>query len=138
MFWRQAHKSGAEDRVLTSREDFNDLFGILQGEVNLCPDRSPDPVSLHGEDALGPPWKLITPLQKLFCIVSDFKKPLFQFLLTDTGVIRMAPPACSVAHHLFVGENRFTDLTPVHRRALLISQSSLVHPEKKELFPFIV
>jgi hypothetical protein len=55
MCWGKDYGGGAEDGVYSRSKNFNvQIAGAFHRETNAGAARFPDPIALHGENALGP------------------------------------------------------------------------------------
>ena len=103
MLGGEDHASGAVDGVDAGGEDADGLAGRGQSEIGLGAVRAPDPVALHGEDALGPAaFQLGHVVEKLVGVIRDPEKPLLEGALLDGGLFM--PPAAAL-HHLLIGQH---------------------------------
>jgi hypothetical protein len=107
-----------------------------QFEIGLGAVRAPDPVALHGEDALGPAaFQLRHIVQQFVGVFRDPEKPLLERALLDGGLF-MAPAAA--LHHLLIGQHGGASRTPVDQRSLAVGQAALQHFEEEPLVPAVV
>ena len=83
----QHHKGRAPERVGPGGED-DDRIILLGEECHVGSFAPPDPVFLHGTDALRPIYFRV--IQQFVGIVSDAEEPLLQFLLHDQCAAALA------------------------------------------------
>ena len=139
MIDRQPQERGAEDRIRTGRENLdvrrcgNAWIGRHR-ETHPQPFGSPDPVSLHQADFLGPLIERIEPLQQVFRKGRDLEEPLREVALFDQ---RPGPPTPTV-DDLLVREYGLVDRIPIHARGLAIDQARLQEIQKNPLLVLVI
>ena len=134
MLGRQQHERGAVDRVDARREDLDRVAAAGDRELYARAFRAADPVPLHDDDLLGPCRQRLESFQQFVGVRRDAEEPLLQ-LARDDG--RATAPAGAV-DHLFVGQHRLVDRTPVDRRAPPVRQPALEHPQEDPLVELVV
>ena len=132
VFGRHDRIGHAEAGVGSRGEDPQaQLLVPLDGEVELRPLRSPDPVALHGLDALGP-LEVVESLQELVGVGGDAEEPLLQIALFDEVARALAG---AVGQDLLVGQHGLAARAPVDRGEGAVGQARLPEPEEDQLGP---
>ncbi|OQC23181.1 MAG: hypothetical protein BWX71_02149 [Deltaproteobacteria bacterium ADurb.Bin072] len=130
-----AHEGGAVEGVGPGGEDLYVLVGPFYPEADQRARAPADPVALHDEHALRPPFsQTLDVVQELLGILGDPEEPLVVLAQEDLGP---AAPALSVLH-LLVGEHGLAAVAPVQKGPVLVHEALLVHPNEEELFPPVI
>ena len=131
VLWREDHEGGAPQRVWPGGED-DDLVITFRLEGDLRALGAPDPVRLHGHDAL---WPVEAgEVEELVGVIGDAVVPLWHEAPLDEG----AGAVTTTVDHLFVGEHRLIDGVPVDERLLAVGQALLEHLHEEPLVPLVV
>ena len=106
----------------------------LDGEVQLHPFGTADPVFLHRLDLFRPAVQLVQVVEQFVRVGGDFHEPLRDFLAFHQSAGAPAAPF----DHLLVGEYGLIHRIPVHRRHLFIHQALFVELGEEPLLPAVV
>jgi hypothetical protein len=134
MFGGENQKSRPENRIESGGENTDGLSQGRDGEFQISPFAPADPVSLHGQDMLGPLAQLGVPGEEFLGIIGDLEDPLLHLFLLD----RRGTPPAGAAGGLFVGQHGPAGRAPVDPTFATIGQAALVHLEEDPLVPFVV
>ncbi len=126
-------EGGPEQGVGPGGEHPHRLAGLGHLEVDVGPDRAPDPVALHGQDLVAP-VQVLHVVQQPLGVVGDLEEPLGQLSLLDQGVATLAV----AVDHLLVGQHRLVVGAPVDRGGLAVGQAALEEAEEQPLGPAVV
>src|SRR5262249_48336956 len=96
-----------------------------------------DPVFLGQLDA-GRPIQFIDRRQQFIGIISNFEKPLLDFLFFDQRVVRPVVAPALAVDYLLVGQNCLTFSAPPLQAAVLVGQTVAIHLAKNPLRPLII
>ncbi len=126
----------AHDRVGPRREDLEFALAarnlVGKGEVHAL--AAPDPVRLHGANALGPLGEPVEPGEQFPGVVRD-PEVVHRDLAPLDG--RAGAPAAAV-DHLLVGEHGLVHGIPVDGSGRLVGDAALEHPEEQPLVPPVI
>ena len=134
MFGRQQEEGDPPQGVRPGGEDGHLPARLSYMEYHLASLGAPDPVTLHGEHALGPAGKLVHVRKETLGVIGDAQEPLTQGLLLNQGVAAFA----SAVDHLFVGEDGAARRAPVGASLGLVRQFLFVKPQEQPLRPLVV
>ena len=110
------------------------VCSIFKTKAHLNATGFTDPVALHGFNLIWPAIQFVEVIQKLFCVIGNADKPLWNlFALND----RIAAPAAAV-DYLLVGQYRLIIRAPVHGRHFFVRQTFVDQLGEEPLFPAIV
>ena len=134
MLGRQHEKGGPKQGVRTRRKDGNLGLAIDNAKDHLGAMRTPDPVALHRQYALGPVFQLIHVIEQTIGVVGDAEEPLVEIARLDLGAATLA----AAVHDLLVGEHRLVLRTPLDGSRALVRQTALEHLKENPLRPAVV
>src|ERR1051325_7228542 len=135
MLCRQHNGSCAEDSIDTRSEDPDLFVAVFDRKIDKGTFPATNPIALALQCLFRPAsFDLIDVSNKLFRIVRNLQKPLFEIALLDC---RSAAPTDSTCR-LFVRTDSLFLRAPVNLRNFLISQASLQHFQKEPLVPHVI
>ena len=124
----------AVDGVGAGGEDAKAVtFRFHRGKFDLESVGPPDPVALHGRDALRP-IEAVEPFQQAVGVLRDAEGPLRDLALLD---LAPASPAQALLD-LLVGEHGVARRAEVHLRAPPVDEPALEHAQEEPLVPAVV
>src|SRR3989338_7696990 len=132
MLSRYYKKGHAHQSVGTRREDRPRLATDPKHDLSAL--TLPDPVALHGLDALRPVLELAEVIEKLLGIVRNLEEPLGEIFCGDFALAAPAP----AIFDLLIGEDGLAPIAPVDRRFFLIHKSFPEELEEEPLVPAVV
>src|SRR5580704_4415624 len=131
------HGGCAVYRVNACGENFYGFAGHVRDiEPHARAFGFPNPVALHGDDALGPAVaEFIESTDQFFGVLCDAIEPLLD--IADFYLRIFVTPALAV-DYLFIGENGLAFRVPINAALFLVSEVAFQHAKKNPLVPFVI